>query len=410
MKLPNTPQSLWMSSHPSNPLPPLPGDLTVDVAIIGAGITGLTAALHLVLAGLSVVVIDAGAIAEGATGHCTAHLTEALDAPYTTLERTFGHEGASLAAESTRAAIDDIARIARLADIPCTLRRVPGFLFTESSATADLEAELDAAARAGATVTLTNLIPLSFARAALRFEDQAQMHPREYVLGLARFLASKGVRIFERTRCLHVHERTRHRVITDRGVLRASRIFFATHGPLGRPALTSKLVRYDSYVVAFAAAGTAPEGIFWDTEEPYHSIRTQVVGDSTLLLVGGEAHAHAEAHAPYERFARLAAYAQERFGVDAIHFAWSGQLIASVDGLPYIGASPDGSSSYLATGFGGNGLTFGTLAGRIVSDAILGRDNPYAALYSPSRVRRATTFGPSPARVAMSRAARTLRT
>ncbi len=386
MKLPHARQSLWISTQPSNELPQLSGDLIVDVAIVGGGITGLTAALHLRRAGKSVVVIDAHTIAEGVTGHTTAHLTEALDARYTTLARTFGDEGARLAAESTRSAIHDIEEIAGVIDVPCGFRRLPGFLYTESESTSELEAELDAASRAGVHVSLTNEVPLPFARAALRFEDQAQMHPREYALGLARLLAGMGVRIYERTRTVHVHERTRHRVITDRGVVHAAHVIYATHTPLDRFALQSKLSRYQSYVLAFASPGAAPDGLFWDTEDPYHYVRSQTVGAATLLLVGGEDHKTGQEHDTGERYARLAEYARERFGVESIHFMWSSQVIVPVDGLPYIGASASGNATYVATGYAGNGMTFGTLAGRMLSDAILGRANRYAELYAPSRI------------------------
>jgi glycine/D-amino acid oxidase-like deaminating enzyme/nitrite reductase/ring-hydroxylating ferredoxin subunit len=386
MKLPHAPQSLWVSNHPSNALPQLAGDTIVDVAIIGAGITGLTAALHLRRAGKSVLVVDSHTVAEGVTGYTTGHLTEALDTRYTKLMHEFGTEGARLAAESTRAAIVDIEQIARLTDIPCGFLRVPGYLYTEGHDTAELEAELEAATRCGVRVALTNDVPFPFARTALRFEDQAEVHARDYVLGLARYLVHKGVRIHERTRCLHVHERTRHRVITDRGVVHAAHVVYATHTPLNRFALQSKLARYQSYVVAFAAQGPAPQGLFWDTADPYHYIRTQVVGDSTLLIVGGEDHRTGGDVDTTERYARLAQYAHTRFQVDSIHFMWSSQVIVPLDGLPYIGPSPHAAAAYVATGFAGNGLTFGTLAGRIVSDAILGRENPYATLYSPSRV------------------------
>ena len=387
MKLPHAPQSLWISNHPQNALPPLAGDVIVDVAIIGAGITGLTAALHLRRAGKSVAVLDAHAVAEGVTGHTTGHLTEALDTRYVKLLHEFGVEGARLAAASTRAAISDIEQIARLIELPCAFRRVPGFLYTEAKDTGELEAELEAATRAEVHVALTSQVPLSFARAGLRFENQAEVHARDYVLGLSRYLVHKGVRIFEQTRCLQVQEGRRHRVVTDRGVVHATYVFYATHTPLNRFALQSRLTRYQSYVVAFAAHAPAPEALFWDTATPYHYIRTQLVGDSTLLIVGGEDHKTGQDLDTTDRYEKLARYAQSRFDVESIHFMWSSQVVSTPDGLPYIGEAPHAMATYVATGFAGNGLTFGTLAGRIVSDAILGRDNAYAALYSPSRVR-----------------------
>jgi glycine/D-amino acid oxidase-like deaminating enzyme len=385
MKLPHSPRSLWLSNQPTHELPPLGSDAIVDVAIVGAGMTGLTAALHLRRAGKSVLVLDAHRVAEGASGTSTGHLTECLSTRYARLERDFGEDGARLAAESCRVAIHDIEDITRTVSIPCGFERVPGFLYTELADASELEAERDAATRAGVDVSLTKEPPLAFARAALRFEAQAQIHPREYLVGLTRHLVANGVRIFERTRCIHVHERARNRVITDRGVIHASHVVYATNTPPIRATFDAQLARCQSHVVAFAAQRPVPEALFRDTATPYHTIRTQRVGDATLVLLGGECHESASEVDVADRYELLAEVANERFGVESIHFAWASDEVATPDGLPCIGLTPHSNSTYVATGFAGNGLTFGALAGRILTDAILGRPNRYAKLYSPAR-------------------------
>src|SRR5687768_3602318 len=96
-------ESVWLATAPpKNPFPALDGDLEVDVAIVGGGISGLTAAVLLKKAGKRVAVLEKGRIAGGETGHTTAHLTEAVDTRYRTLEKDFGEAEARLVAKSSR--------------------------------------------------------------------------------------------------------------------------------------------------------------------------------------------------------------------------------------------------------------------------------------------------------------------
>jgi Rieske Fe-S protein len=86
-------------------------------------------------------------------------------------------------------------------------------------------------------------------------------------------------------------------------------------------------------------------------------------------------------------YERLLAYARQRFNVAAADYRWSGQIIEPVDGLPFIGLNAAAQHVYVATGYAGNGMTFGTTAGMVVSDLILGRANAYADLYDATRVK-----------------------
>src|SRR5678815_5948738 len=110
--MPNYTNSVWSEATPAPPYPPLAGNVTVDVAVVGGGITGITAALLLARSGRRVAVVEARRIGKGETGKTTAHLTEALDVPYHTLLSRFGPDGARLAAAGQRAAIERIATFA----------------------------------------------------------------------------------------------------------------------------------------------------------------------------------------------------------------------------------------------------------------------------------------------------------
>jgi glycine/D-amino acid oxidase-like deaminating enzyme/nitrite reductase/ring-hydroxylating ferredoxin subunit len=378
--------SVWMSGRPPH-FPALSGDLSVDVAIVGGGITGMTAAASLADAGRSVAVLEKNTVASGETGRTTAHLTEFVDAGYRALASDFGREGARLVAETSRAAIDRLEGLARAHRLSCAWRRLPGYLYTEGDL-APLRTELEAARRAGVAVELTTDVPLPFrTQGALRFAHQAELHPRAFVLGLARALAGRGVGIFEHTTADDIVDGEPCRVATRNGTVTARAVVVAAHVPVNnRVFMHTKIAAYRSYAVAGAIPAPL-DGLFWDTDDPYHYMRTHRRRGGALLIVGGEDHKVGQDPDTTARFARLATWAGERFGIDQLPYRWSGQIIEPVDGLPYVGRNPLGAHVYVATGFAGNGMTFGPLAAMLTTDAILGRAHPAASLYAATRVK-----------------------
>lgn len=152
MSLPGTSVSVWLDTTTGNSFPQLADDIYVDVAIVGGGITGLTAALLLKRAGLTVAVIEASQIGSGVTGYTTAHITEAADERYKDLISSLGEENAKLVAESSRAAIERIAQFVSEEQIDCDFERVPGYLYTQKSPdVSEIESEAEAASIATAT-------------------------------------------------------------------------------------------------------------------------------------------------------------------------------------------------------------------------------------------------------------------
>jgi glycine/D-amino acid oxidase-like deaminating enzyme len=226
---------------------PLAGDVETDVAIVGAGMTGLTAAFHLAAAGQRVVVIDRDRVGGGETGHTTAHLTEIVDTRYQELASKFGADGARQVAESSRAAIDEIERLASRLRIACAFERLDGFLYTErEDAASDLEGETEAARRAGVDAEDTTSVPLPFRTiGGMRVRNQAQMHPIVYLRGIAAYLSKQGVAIHSLTMAREIHDGEPCRVVTDRGEIRARDVIVAAHVPISnRVLLHTKLAAY----------------------------------------------------------------------------------------------------------------------------------------------------------------------
>ncbi len=398
--MPNYTNSVWSEATPAPPYPPLDGNETVDVAIVGGGITGITAALLLARAGRRVAVVEARRIGKGETGKTTAHLTEALDVPYHVLISRFGVGGARLAAAGQRAAIDRIAAFIDECAITCDFRRLSGYAYAETLAEREaLEREAAALRRLGLDASLVDRAPLPFPIAgALRFDDQATIHPRVYLQGLERAFVGLGGRIFEDTQVVAIDEGDPCRVISDRGVVSAGAVIVAAHVPIvNRVLLHAKLAAYRSYVVGVDLGGDpgVGDGLYWDMAEPYHYIRTQAIGTRRYLLVGGEDHKVGDTDDTTAPFERLESYVRVRFGRDVAptDYRWSGQIVVSADGLPYVGRNSLSHDVFVATGYGGNGITQGTLAAMVVTDQVVGLPNPLAELLDATRIKPLASAG-----------------
>ena len=370
-------------------LPALQGSQEVDVVVVGGGIAGLTTAFLLKQAGKRVVVVEMHRLLSGQTGQTTAHLTELLDTPYTVLESDFGREGARLAAESARAAIERLSTLAERLGVPHSFQRVPGYRYAETRREAqELEQEAEAAQRAGLRCTLTREVPLPYpVRLALRVEDQGQFHPREYLLAMAEAIEGDGCAVYEDTRVTHLEERGRCHVRTEHGELVASDVVEATTTPLNRLFMHTKLYPYRTYTVAAPLAGPLEAGLYYDSKDPYHYIRTHRLGDVNHVIVGGEDHKVGTRTDTEACFQALEDWTRQRFPVESFTHRWSGQVIEPADGLPYIGRNSVSRHLWVATGFSGIGTLFGTLSGMVLTDLILGRSTPYAQLYAATRVK-----------------------
>jgi glycine/D-amino acid oxidase-like deaminating enzyme/nitrite reductase/ring-hydroxylating ferredoxin subunit len=390
-------RSLWMDVE----MPvtePLAHGVRCDVCVVGAGSAGLSTAYQLARAGARVVVLDQGPIGRGETGRTSAHLSNALDDRYEWLERVHSAERARLAAESHTAAIDCIEAICAEESIRCGFERVDGFLFAhDAKHTSELDRELAAAERAGVEVEREGASCFSFTDTGpcLRFRRQAIFHPLRYLAGLVRAVERWGGVIHTGVRVLDVESAAPCRVVTDGGVaVLADRVVVATNVPMhARFAVHTKQTAYRSYVVAFEVpALSVPNALYWDTADPYHYIRIAPGGerDSEHLIVGGEDHRTGQSDDDAERrWRRLEEWTRARFPMaGAVATRWSGQIIEPVDGLAYIGRSPgmNHPGVFLATGDSGNGLTHGTIAGMLLRDLIVGRDNPWEEVYDPGRV------------------------
>lgn len=377
--------------------PSLTADQSTDVCVIGAGIAGLSTAYMLAREGQSVVVLEDGQPGSGETGRTTAHLSNALDDRYYELERLHGREGARLAAESHTAAIATIEAVVRAENIECDFERLDGYLFVPPEGDrSELEEEYQAAQRAGVQVEWVSRAPIRDfdTGPCLRFLGQAQFHPMKYLHGLARAIERYGGKIYGTTHAQQLRDGHPATIITAQGLaVHANSVVIAANAPIFETyGLYTADAGYRTYVIAASVPqNSVTRALYWDTPDPYHYVRLQKDDEdagSDLLIVGGEDHKTGQADDFEERFERLEAWARERFPqIQSVDFRWSGQVLEPVDGLAFIGALPLGRNNiYIASGDSGHGITHGTIAGILLRDLILRRENPWASLYDPSRI------------------------
>ena len=395
--------SVWMTMAEMPSRPALATDITADVCVVGAGIAGLTTAYLLAEEGRSVVVLDDGPIGGGETSRTTAHLANALDDRYFEIESMHGEKGARLASGSHATAIDRIESIVARETIECDFERLDGYLFVPPGESTDvIDKELAAAHRAGLIgVERIERAPLERfdTGTCLRFPRQAQFHPLKYLDGLAQAIEKKGGRIVNNTHAEQFKSGAPDQVTTSKGlVVSTGTIVVATNTPVNDwVTIHTKQAAYRTYVIGIPVPkGSVARALYWDTQDPYHYVRLHDAGQHDVLIVGGEDHKTGQADDADERFGRLEAWARERFpaAAEEVEFRWSGQVMESNDGLAFIGRNPGDKNIYMVTGDSGNGMTHGTIAGILLTDLIMGRENEWATLYDPSRIslRAASEF------------------
>jgi glycine/D-amino acid oxidase-like deaminating enzyme/nitrite reductase/ring-hydroxylating ferredoxin subunit len=399
--LPGSDESYWMHSSDSTRFAPLTGDITVDVAVVGGGVAGLSAAWEVHEQGRSVAVIEADRIATGVSGYTTAKLTAQHGLVYERLRRTRGPEAARLYARSQQDAVERVAELASGLGIDCEFERTSAFAYAVREGEAPgLRAEADAAREAGLAAEYVERTDLPFAVAgAVRIDGQAQFHPRGYLLGIAAALTSRGGTIYERSRVTGLSEGEPCRLTTESGATVTARdVVVATHYPVfDRALLFARLSpRRELVVAAPLPAEAAPHGMYITEDGGKRSVRTAPLPDGRrLLIVTGESFTPG-AGGVGERFRRLDSWMRERFPVAETAYRWAAQDNDPTDTVALVGPLHAGARhTFVATGFGGWGMSGGVMAGGLIAELIEGRRPAWADLYDPRRLKTVLREAPA---------------
>ena len=386
--------SYWIDTAGLPEHPKLTRSVDVDVAVVGGGITGITAAYLAKKAGKTVALVERATCASIDTGHTTAHLTAVTDLRLKDLARIFNRDAARATWDAGAAAIDQIVTLIRREDIACDLHWMPGYLHAplrdpDRRRIDELEEEAKIAAELGINAELVGSVPF-FKVPGVKFSHQAVFHPRKYLRALLRVIDGGGSYVFENTSVDEISAAPLT-LKSGRHAIKAQYLILATHTPLQGITGTmsallfqTKLALYTSYVVAGKLPkGILPKACFWDNADPYDYLRIEPHDDHDYVIFGGEDHKTGEVKDTEAPFGRLEQRLRSYLPEIVIDRRWSGQVIATNDGLPFIGETAP--QQFAATGFAGNGMTFGTLGAMMAIDKLLGKTNPWSDLFDVHR-------------------------
>ncbi|NMO94495.1 FAD-dependent oxidoreductase [Paenibacillus lemnae] len=394
--LPKFPESLWRATTDLKAFPRLAEDIETDIAIVGAGITGITTAYLLAKAGRRVTLLDAGRILDGATGFTTAKVTTQHGMIYNELMHHFGEENARLYYEAGAEAMDFIRNLTAELGAECDLVTEDAYIYTteDDKTKSQLEDEYEAYKKLGIPGEWTDRLPLPIqVTGAIKMPGQFRFHPLAYLKAMVQEFLKLGGTIYENTTIdekadtdgpvILYTERGQHKITCQQAVS-------ASHFPFydGKGMYFARLHVDRSYVVAIKPETAYPGGMYLSVDQPARSLRSVTYQGEELVLVGGEDHPTGKSDCTHRHYENLEVFGGELLGARSIPYRWSTQDLITLDNLPYIGQLTSKEDRvYVATGYRKWGMTNGTAAALILRDQLLGQDNRYSELFSPSRFK-----------------------
>lgn len=385
------PRSYWIDSTDTTSYPKLNEDIEVDVAIVGGGIVGITCAYLLCLKGVKAAVIESKRIIEGTTGYTTAKVTSQHSLIYDHLITKMGSERAKQYAESNQNAIELINKLSTENNIDCDFIRQPAYIYAQTDQyTKNIHDEYESAQKLGINSSLAEKLPLPIdIKVGLVFQNQAQFHPRKFLLSLAKLLVDKGSLIFENTTALDIEKGSKCTVLTDtKNKVTAKDVVVASHYPFydGLGMYFARIYPERDYAIGIQINEKFPDGMFINAESPTRSLRFQPYENGQLVIVVGDEHKTGQGGDTLLHYEKLINYANDIFDVKEMLYRWSTQDYVTMDKVPYVGhITNDNPNIYVATGFGKWGMTNGVASAGIIRDMIITGSSPYQDVYSPSR-------------------------
>jgi len=349
---------------------------------------GLTTAYLLAQGGLSVAVLEARQIGRQVTGRSTAKITSQHSLIYRHLIDTLGEEQARRYADANRTASRQIRTWVAELGISCDLESKNAYVFSQKPGRCSaIEHEAEAARTVGFDAELLERAPLPFETAcALKFPDEAQFNPVQYLIGLATAAAAAGARIFENSRVTAIDSSRRWRVTAGNHSLVVRHVVMASALPFTGPLDFDYGRRTQPRCHAAMAFRMVPEaaidGMFISIDQPTHSLRMGYDRSGPLLIALGPRFNTGQDGDVAKQFYSLESWVRNHLPVGEPEWRWVNEDYDTADRVPLV-AMKEGF--YLATGFNGWGISNGTATGILIADCICGRPNHWAKLYDDTR-------------------------
>lgn len=362
--------SLWQSVTEPPHFETLSHDLKTDVLVIGGGLAGILCTYMLKQAGVDCTLVEASRICSGITKNTTAKITIQHGLIYDNLIRRFGRETARLYLKANQEALKQYEKMCQTID--CNFARRDFYVYSLKNEE-KVEEELLALDRLGVQAGYVEELPLPFSIAgAVQVKEQAQFNPLKFAYAIA-----KDLPIYENTMVTEIRPKM---AITNHGRIKANQIIVASHFPFinRHGSYFLKLYQHRSYVLGLK---NAPQlsGMYVDENEKGMSFRN----DGDILLIGGGGHRSGKKGGGWRELER---FTKKHYPQAKIAYRWATQDCMSLDSVAYIGQySARTPGLYVATGFNKWGMTTSMVSAMLLRDLLLGKENPYAKVFSPSR-------------------------
>lgn len=386
-------ESLWIETTKDKiKLESLKRDETTEVCIIGGGLFGLTTAYYLSKNGFKVTVLEKDEIGKRASGNTTGKITSQHDLFYAHLIDDYGEEFAQKYLEANENAIKNIKKIVEEEKIECDFCEEKSYVYTtKEDEVIEIEKEVEAVKKLGKEAKFVTKIDLPIKiKGAIEFENQAQFHPRKYMIGLAEAILKEN-KIYQHTKVTDVKkDNEQYKICTEKGNVYAKYVVIASHFPIvNMPGFYfGKMYQSTSYLIAIETKSKLPQGMYINVKEPLYSFRTAKYNGKDVLLIGGNGNKTGEAIPDENHYEMLEKKAKELYPDCKILYRWNTQDCMSLDKIPYIGGFSNLIKNvYVGTGFKKWGMTSTNVAAQIVSDEIMKKPNKYADVFTATRVK-----------------------
>ena len=386
--------SYWVESTPKTNYPEISKDTNTDVLIIGGGITGILTAYMLSESGLNISIVEADRMAMGVTANTTAKITSQHGLLYNYLLNTFGFETAKDYLDSNEEAIKTIKNIIQKENINCDFISQDAYVYTcDKSNVQKIVDEVSSVTSIGFNAEYVTKSPLPFPiEAAIKFPNQAQFHPRKYLLSLLKILEKKNLNLYENSKVINIkHVKDKYEVSVNNNTITTKYLVMASHYPIKNfPGMYFiKMYQDASYAIGVELDEDIFDGMYISCDTPVTSFRnTPLENGKKLLIVGGSGHKTGDTNVDIESsYINLENYIKSIYPKSKIKYKWMTEDCISLDKIPYIGEfSKFLPNMYVATGYKKWGMTTSHVAAKIISDKILGKENPYEKIYTATRL------------------------